>query len=122
MAGELRHAAGQETYEVREVRGEDPAVDLGVLYCCRDYANAVEFALEFLERRDPHREGKVGGLRVVKGRNGTRETVWTYSPTAEESRIDPARRWGFDVTRHWQGPANPVRPNTSLRRRVHRSV
>ncbi|HYY33751.1 MAG TPA: hypothetical protein VE693_09270 [Gaiellaceae bacterium] len=121
MAADLRHAAGQATYEVREVLGGDPAADLGVLYRCADYANAVEFALEFLERRDPHREGKVGGLQVVKGENGTRETVWTYVHSAQETRLEnPIHRWGFDVTRHWQGPATPVRPNTSLRRRVYR--
>jgi hypothetical protein len=120
MAADLRHAAGQATYEVREVRGGDPATDLGVLYRCADYAHAVEFALELLERRDPYREGKVGGLQVVKDENGARETVWTYSYTAQEPRVDPARRWGFDVTRHWQGPATPVRPNASLRRRVYR--
>jgi hypothetical protein len=121
MAEELRHAAGQATYEVREVLGGDSPVDLGVLYRCADYGNAVEFALELLERRDPRREGKVGGLVVVKD-NGTRETVWTYAHAPEESRMQPAHRWGFDVTRNWHGPATPVRPNTSLRRRVHRRV
>lgn len=120
MAEDLRHAAGQATYEVREVLDGDPAVDLGLLFRCNDYVNAVEFAFDLLERRDPRREGTIGGLEVVKTDQGKRETVWTYSHSARASRPDPMRRWGFDVTTHWQGPATHVRPLT-LGQRIRRA-
>jgi hypothetical protein len=110
MAEHVRHAAGQATYEVHEVLGEDPTATLGILFRCTDYAGAVEFAFEYLVRRDPQREGTVGGLEVVKNDRGKRETVWTYSHAAQGSRLDPLRKWGFDVTRNWQGPAAHVRP------------
>lgn len=119
MAEDLRHAAGQASYEVREVLDGDPAV--GVLFRCAHYVHAVEFAFDFLERRDPRREGTVSGLRVVKVDGGKPETVWTYSHAGEESRPDPVSRWGFDVTRNWQGPAVAARPLSSFgRRRVYR--
>jgi hypothetical protein len=110
MAEHHRHAAGQATYEVREVLDGDPSVDVAVLFRCTDYAHAVDFAFDFLARRDPRREGSVSGLRVVKTDQGRSETVWTYSHSAQEGRPDPARKWGFDVTRHWHVPATPVRP------------
>jgi len=120
MADDLRHAAGQPTYEVREVLDEDHAVDLGLLFRCNDYAHAVEFAFDLLERRDPRREGVIGGLAVVKTDQGKRETVWTYSHSAHVNRPDPIRRWGWDVTRNWQGPATHVRPLT-LGQRIRRA-
>jgi hypothetical protein len=119
MAEDLRHAAGQATYEVSEVLDGDPSVELGVLFRCADYVHAVEFVFDFLERRDPRREGTVGGLLVVKHEQGRRETVWAYSHSAQESRPDPARKWGFDVTRRWQLPPASLRP---LPGRVYRRV
>jgi hypothetical protein len=109
MAADHRHAAGHATYEVREVLDEDGTVDLGVLFSCHDYVPAVEFAFDYLQRRDPLRDGTVGGLRVVRSVDGKRETVWNYSHAAQARRVDPIRKWGFDVTRRWQGPT-PVRP------------
>jgi hypothetical protein len=46
MADEPRHAAGQATYEVREILDGDAWVDMGVLYRCNHYTEAVEFALD----------------------------------------------------------------------------
>ena len=120
MADDLRHAAGQPTYEVREVLDEDYAVDLGLLFRCNDYVHAVEFAFDLLERRDPRREGTIGGLAVVKTDEGKRETVWTYRHSEHVNRPDPIRRWGWDVTRNWQGPATHVRPLT-LSQRIRRA-
>jgi hypothetical protein len=120
MAEHLRHAAGQATYEVCEVLDGDPSVELAVLFRCTDYVHAVEFAFELLERRDPRREGIVGALQVVKHDHGQRETVWTYSHSAQEGRPDPARKWGFDVTRHWQAPAATGTPARPFARRVYR--
>lgn len=121
MAEDLRHAAGQATYEVREVLEEDPAVGLGVLFRCTDYVRAVEFAFDYLQRRDPQRDGTVGGLEVVKVGDGKPETVWTYNHAAQANRPDPIRVWGFDVTRPWRAPATPVR-QLGLGSRVIRRV
>jgi hypothetical protein len=119
MAEEVRHAAGQATYEVHEVLGEDPAVDVGIVCRCEDYVRAVDFAFEYLAKRDPRRDGTVNRLEVVKNDRGKRETVWTYSHVAHANRPDPVRKWGFDVTRSWQGPATSVRA-LPLRHRVSR--
>jgi len=93
MAEELRHAAGQATYEIREIRDGDLRVEAGTLFRCNDYGRAVEFAFDYLARRDPSRTGVVGGLQVVKEEGGRLETVWAYSHVAEESRPDPVQRW-----------------------------
>jgi hypothetical protein len=119
MAEHIRHAAGQATYEVHEVPGEDSTAPLGILFRCTDYGGAVEFAFEYLANRDPQREGAVGGLEVVKNNRGKRETVWTYSRTAQAT-FDPLRKWGFDVARNWNGPARFVRPR-QLARRIPRA-
>ncbi|HEX5468910.1 MAG TPA: hypothetical protein VFW80_07665 [Gaiellaceae bacterium] len=106
MAGSLSHAAGQERYEVREFP-EGQAFGPEVRHECRDYVQAVEFAFELLQRRDPRREGLVNALEVVKVEQGHRETVWSYEHARDTTRVDPVRKWGFDVTRTWSGPARP---------------
>ena len=121
MAEDLRHAAGQATYEVREILDGDAWVDMGILYRCHDYGEAVEFAFDYLGRRDPQRTGAVGGLHVIKNDDrGRRETVWTYDHAAQESRPDPFQVWGFDVTRRWNLPTGPVQRPTPLRNRIPR--
>jgi hypothetical protein len=107
MAATVSHAAGQERYEVREYR-EGQALGPEVRHECRSYVQAVEFAFEFLQRRDPRREGLVNALEVVKVDGPRRETVWSYDHAHETARIDPVRKWGFDVTRTWSGPARPA--------------
>jgi hypothetical protein len=107
MAETLSHAAGQERYEVREFL-DGQALGPEVRHECRDYVQAVEFAFEFLQRRDPSREGIVSALEVVKVDGVHRETVWSYDHARETSRLDPVRKWGFDVTRTWSGPARPT--------------
>ena len=52
MAVTVSHAAGQERYEVREIL-EGRAFGPEVRHECRDYVQAVEYAFEFLQRRDP---------------------------------------------------------------------
>jgi hypothetical protein len=105
MAVEIRHAAWRTLYEVREILEGEPPVDLGPRRICSDYAEAVEFALEYLDEHDPDRGGRVSGLRVVRVEGTARETVWTYSAPPDEGPVhaDPKDRWGFDVTRRW-GP------------------
>jgi hypothetical protein len=122
MAEELRHAAGRGRYEVREILDGDAGLDMAILFRCDDYAQAVEFALDYLGRRDPRRTGAVGGLQVLKEEDGRRETAWTYSPTAEANRPDPVSVWGFDVTKRWSAPIGPVVRPTPLRTRIARRV
>jgi len=107
MAAALSHAAGHERYEVREFL-EGQALGPEVRHECRDYVQAVEFAFEFLQRRDPSREGLVSALEVVRVLGSRRETVWSYDHDRERTRLDPVRKWGYDVTRSWSGPARPV--------------
>jgi hypothetical protein len=119
MAELHRHAAGQATYEVREIGDADGGLDLEILFRCRDYGQAVEFAFEYLGRRDPRRTGAVGGLQVIKDDGGRREIAWSYDPKAEAPAVDPIRTWGFDVTRRWTGPtAAPMPRPATLRSRV----
>jgi hypothetical protein len=116
MAEELRHAAGHPTYEVREILDGDGWMGMDVLFRCADYGTAVDYAFDFLGRRDPRRTGAVGGLQVIKTEGGRREVVWTYTHAAEETAPDPVRKWGFDVTRRWTGPTGPVVRPTPLAR------
>jgi hypothetical protein len=120
MAEDLRHAAGQTTYEVREIADGDAWIDRATLFRCDDYVRAVEFAFDYLERRDPQRTGIVHGLQVIKDAGARPETVWTYSHAAED-RPDPTRRWGFDVTRRWTPPTGPI-PRPSSLARVPRRI
>ena len=73
MAATVSHAAGQERYEVREIL-EGQALGNEVRHECRDYVQAVEFAFEFLQRRDPSRCGRMttnaSGLASTPCANG----------------------------------------------------
>ena len=111
MAETQRHAAGQR-YEVHEVLEGAPSVDLGLRFETTDLGTAVDYAFDFLEQRDPRREGAVSGLEIVRVAASGRETVWTYSHTkATGSAGDLVRLWGYDVTRVWSRPyGGPVRP------------
>jgi hypothetical protein len=104
MAATLRHAAGQQ-YEVHELLDGDPPVDLGLRFQASEFGTAVEFAFEYLERRDPQREGIVSALEIVRVSDSEPETVWGYSHAqAARSPNDLVRRWGYDVTRPWSSP------------------
>jgi hypothetical protein len=111
MAETQRHAAGQR-YEVREVLEGAPPVDLGLRFETTDLGTAVDYAFDFLEQRDPRREGAVSALEIVRVADSERETVWTYCHAkASGSAGDLVRLWGYDVTRMWTRPySGPVRP------------
>ena len=112
MANDARHAADGQRYEVHEALEGEPPVDLGLRFQTTSLGVAVDFAFDYLERRDPQREGVVSVLEVVHVEGSKRETVWRYSHAPAESHGDPTRFWGFDVTRHWSGPyRTPARPN-----------
>lgn len=117
MAADPRHAAGQSSYEVHEGLEGDLGLNLGLRYETVDFGAAVDFAFDFLERRDPRREGAVAALRIVRVQASERETVWTYSHSQSQGPSrDLVGVWGFDVTRPWQSPyRTPARPQTARR-------
>jgi len=51
MAETLRHAAGYNWYEVHEVLGREPSLDLGLRFGSSELGAAVDFAFDYLERR-----------------------------------------------------------------------
>ena len=107
----LRHAAaGQPTYEVQELSEGDPPLRLGLRYSTPDYGAAVEYACEYLERRDPHRTGEISALEIVRvAPDGKRESVWQYSHEKRTTpQVDLVGRWGFDVTRRWDVPRTAI--------------
>jgi hypothetical protein len=110
MAESKRHAAGHR-YEVHEALEGAPTVDLGLRFETSDLGTAVDFAFDYLERRDPLREGAVSALEIVRVDGSERETVWTYGHSkATSSAGELVRLWGYDVTRVWSRPyGGPVR-------------
>ena len=105
MAYVRRHAAGRSSYEVHEVLGTDPGLDLGSRFECAEYLDAFDFALDFLQEHDPQREGKVSGLDIKEVCGSERETVWAYRHGVQDTApADLVALWGFDPTRRWQGP------------------
>lgn len=105
MAETSRHAAGRSIYEVHEILGADPGLDLGTRFECTDYFEAFDFAVEFLEEHDPQREGHVSGLDIEHIRAGNRQTVWAYRHDEQDcAPADLVALWGFDPTKHWHGP------------------
>jgi hypothetical protein len=112
MATTASHAAENERYEVHEVLGGEPALDLGIRFEAADFGAAVDFAFAYLERRDPGREGIVSALEIVRVTSSGRETVWTYSHAQSRSSAgDLVRVWGFDPGQGWRSPyRTPPRP------------
>ena len=55
MAQTASHAAEHDRYEVHEVLGGEPTLDLGLRFETPDFGGAVDFAFDYLERRDPGR-------------------------------------------------------------------
>ena len=105
MAEPRRHAARRSVYEVHEILGEEPGLDLGSRFECTDYFEAFDFALDFLQEHDPEREGKVSGLEIKQVQGAEQETVWAYQHGRQESAPnDLVALWGFDP-RSWQGPS-----------------
>jgi hypothetical protein len=105
MAEARRHAAGRSVYEVHEILGEDPGLDLGSRFECGDYLEAFDFALDFLQEHDPEREGKVSGLEIKQVHGAEQHTVWAYRHGGPGlAPADLVARWGFDPSR-WQGPS-----------------
>jgi hypothetical protein len=104
MAERQSHAAGQSSYEVRESLRRHPGLDLGLRFTAREFLDACDFALEFLEEHDPKREGRVSALEIVRVSAEQDATVWRYEHDGSRSgHQDPRDVWGFDITA-WRGP------------------
>ena len=102
MALTASHAAEHNRYEVHELLGGEPALDIGRRFETSDFGAAVDYAFDYLERRDPRREGIVGALEIVRVAGSARETVWSYVHAPAPARPgDMTRVWGYDVTRSW---------------------
>jgi hypothetical protein len=112
MAQTASHAAAHERYEVHEVLAGEPALDLGLRFETFDYSLAVDFAFDYLERRDPDRQGVVSALEIVRVAGSQRETVWTYSYAKSRSIArDLVGVWGFHPGNGWSSPyRKPPRP------------
>jgi hypothetical protein len=112
MAQTASHAAAHERYEVHEVLGGEPGLDLGLRFDTADFSSAVDFAFDYLERRDPGREGVVSALEIVRVTEAQRETVWTYSHAQSRSIArDLVGVWGFHPGSGWSSPyRTPPRP------------
>jgi hypothetical protein len=112
MAQTASHAAVRDRYEVHEVLGGEPTLDLGLRYESTELGGAVDFAFDYLERRDPGRQGVVHALEIVKISGSTRETVWSYrhAPSGSIAR-DLVGVWGFHPGRGWSSPyRTPPKP------------
>jgi hypothetical protein len=112
MAQTASHAAAHVRYEVHEVLGGEPPLDLGLRFDTVDFGAAVDFAFEYLERRDPGRQGVVSALEIVRVTGSQRETVWTYSHAQSRSIArDLVGVWGFHPGSGWSSPyRTPPRP------------
>jgi hypothetical protein len=107
---QLGRAARPVRYEVHEVLGSDPTIDLGMRFTGSTFDAALEFAFDYLQTEDPLRNGKVDGLEIVCADDVSREKVWSYSHREHTAvDVDLVRLWGFDPTRHWTGPPAYVR-------------
>jgi hypothetical protein len=105
MAEIARHAAGRSVYEVHEILGADPGLDLGSRFQCADYLEAFDFALDFLQEHDPEREGKVSGLDIKQVHESRQHTVWEYRHgDVANAPADVVALWGFDP-KAWNGPS-----------------
>lgn len=112
MALTARHAAEHDRYEVHEILGGEPGLDLGLRFETTEFGTAVDFAFDYLERRDPSRQGVVSALEIVRVSGSRRETVWTYSHSQSRSIArDLVGVWGFHPGNGWSSPyRTPPRP------------
>jgi hypothetical protein len=112
MAQTASHAAAHDRYEVHEVLGGEPALDIGLRFETADLGTAVDFAFDYLERRDPNRQGVVNALEIVRVTGSQRETVWSYSHAQSRSIAqDLVGVWGFHPGGGWSSPyRTPPRP------------
>jgi hypothetical protein len=111
MAVDVRHAASFAVRVLGE-SGAGPELASGL----PDLAAATDFAVEWLDREDPRREGNVR-LVVVRVDDGGVHTVLTYPADAPSRSPGLAAVFGFDPTT-WQPHGLNRPPKEELRRRL----
>jgi hypothetical protein len=93
-------AAGQPVYyEVRELRDGEPPIDLGPRFRSGDFLEAADFVLDYLEENDPHREGLVSALEIVRVEGDARavKTHYRHRDAVGRQAADLTAHWGFPV-------------------------
>lgn len=95
MATEIRHAAwqNQRTYAVRLLSGPGPAADIAE--GLDELLDAVDFALEWLDRVDPERD-RGTRLVILETRAGVTEEVWTYPSERRDEGRGLVELFGYD--------------------------
>ncbi len=112
MAPETRHAAWQDErgFSVRLLPEEGPPTELvgGIT----DFLDAVDFAVDWLAREDPERNG-TASLAIFEVRDGTTEKVWAYPPDSPEN-APLTKIFGFDPV-NWKSAAPEFAPRGPAR-------
>jgi hypothetical protein len=101
-AQEMSHAAWlPEAYAVYALNGKNRVL-IGEE---RTFLDAFHRAADFLDARDPCRNGAIDSLEIVERRDRRDEVVWRYTADEPPPAFDPIARWGFV---HWEGPPRRV--------------
>lgn len=119
MATEIRHAAWQTggSFAVKLLVEQRPPEDLAS--GLTEYLDAVDFAIEWLDREDPARDGPIQ-LAIVETRDGVTEEVWTYPPPPPGGGAELVKLFGFDLV-NWE-PAGRGPPAGERRTRLSQRV
>jgi hypothetical protein len=107
MAPETRHAAWRDVrrFSVRLLPEEgDPTELVGGI---GDFLDAVDFAVDWLAREDPERNG-TASLAIFEARDGTTEKVWAYPPDSSDG-APLTKIFGFDPV-NWKSAAAEFAP------------
>ena len=112
MAVDVRHAAAHFAVRLLEESGAGAELASGL----PDIAAATDFAVDWLDREDPRREGNVR-LVIVRVDDAGVHTVLTYPPDAPSRSPGLVAVFGFDPTT-WQPHNLNNPPKEELRRRL----
>jgi hypothetical protein len=105
MAADASHAAKHDdkTFSVELLSGGETATVLAT--ALTDYFDALDHAMEWLEREDPERTGS-SRIGIFTASDGVREQVWAYPSEPGSSAEDTKRLvelFGFDPV-SWRPP------------------
>jgi hypothetical protein len=112
MAVDVRHAAAHFSVRLLAEPGAGAELASGL----PDLAAATDFAVDWLDREDPLREGSVR-LVIVRIDDAGVHTVLTYPPDAPDRSPGLVAVFGFDPTT-WQPHDMNRPPKEELRRRL----
>jgi hypothetical protein len=110
MAVDVRHAAWQPQTRFAVRLLAESGAETELASSLPDLTAATEFALEWLNREDPEREGKVH-LAIVRADDDGARTVWVYPPAERSPGRDLVALFGFNPAT-WQPQSlhRPPRP------------